>query len=84
MVSSRMKTSDSILCFYKNSTRKLQLVRLPQSSFERLVFPGEKFMFEALPDGSLEIYTYTTTGISLLEKLVCQDLQVRQKDASKH
>jgi hypothetical protein len=79
-----MKTTDSILCFYHNPTGKLQLARLLcQSSFERLVFPGEKFMFEALPEGTLEIYTYTKSGISLLENVVCQDLQVHQKDAGK-
>ncbi len=78
-----MKTTDSILCFYQNSTGKLQLARVQsQPSLERLVFPGEKFMFEALPDGVLEIYTYTTSGMTLLKNVICQDLQVHQKDAS--
>lgn len=77
-------TSNPILCFYANVTGKLQLARVQtQPCFERLVFPNEKFMFEALPEGILEIYTYTTSGITLLKNVVCQDLQVRQKDAGK-
>ena len=79
-----MTSTEFILCFYVNATRKLQLARLQgESSFERLVFPSEKFMFEALPEGVLEIYTYTTSGITLLENVVCRDLQVRQKEAGK-
>jgi hypothetical protein len=79
-----MNVPDPILCFYINSTDKLQLAQLQShSSFERLVFPGEKFMFEALPEEVLGIYTYTTSGITLLKNVVCQDIQVHQRDAGK-
>jgi hypothetical protein len=40
-------------------------------------------MFEALPEEVLGIYTYTTSGITLLKNVVCQDIQVHQRDAGK-
>lgn len=72
----------SILCYYTNSTRYIQQIRLQQNphlSLDRLVFPGEKFIFEALPEGALEIYTYTASGLQLLQTIACLRLQVLQR-----
>jgi len=72
----------SILCYYTNQSRLIQQIRLeknPHSSLDRIVFPGEKFMFEALPEGLLEIYTYTATGLQLLQTIACEQLQVLQR-----
>ncbi|BAU09646.1 hypothetical protein LEP3755_01170 [Leptolyngbya sp. NIES-3755] len=72
----------SILCYYSNQSRLIQQIRLqtnPHSSLDRIVFPGEKFIFEALPEGLLEIYTYTATGLQLLQTIACEQLQVLQR-----
>lgn len=49
-----------VFCCYVNVTLQLQIVRIaniPKFSLERVVFPGERLMFEALPDAKLEIYS---------------------------
>ncbi len=49
----------SILCSYKNRTPTVQIIRItniPNWYFERVVFPGELLLFEALPEAVLEIY----------------------------
>ncbi len=48
-----------ILCSYKNKTPTLQIIRItniPNWYFERVVFPGELLLFEALPEAVLDIY----------------------------
>ena len=72
----------SILCYYTNASNQLQQIRLRHSSdlsLDRMVFPGEKIIFEALPEGLLEIYTYTTTGLQLFQTIACLQLQVLQR-----
>lgn len=69
----------SILCYYINRSRFIQQVRLQQNpylSLDRIVFPGEKLMFEGLPEELLEIYTYTASGLQLLQTIACEQLQV--------
>lgn len=72
----------SILCYYTNSSKQLQTIKLqnnPHLSLDRIVFPGEKFIFEALPEGLLEIYTFTATGLQLLQTIACSRLEVLQR-----
>ncbi len=72
----------SILCYYTNASSQLQQIRLQGNAhllLDRIVFPGEKFIFEALPEGALEIYTYGATGLQLLQTIACQRLQVLQR-----
>lgn len=68
-----------VLCYYKNTTRKIQVARISNLSnwrFERLVFPEEQLLFEAVPEAELEIHTTTQTGATLSEKILCSRLQV--------
>lgn len=68
-----------VLCYYKNTTRKIQVARISTLSnrrFERLVFPEEQLLFEALPDAELEIHTTAQTGETLSDKILCSRLQV--------
>ncbi|HTL90040.1 MAG TPA: DUF1830 domain-containing protein [Leptolyngbya sp.] len=72
----------SISCYYTNASSQLQQIRLQNSDrmdFDRMVFPGEKFIFEALPEGWLEIHTHTTTGLQLFQTIACLRLQVLQR-----
>ncbi len=62
-----------ILCGYTNHTSQIQIIRIsniPNWYFERVVFPKEMLLFEALPEAELEIHT----GISLVEKIACTEL----------
>lgn len=55
-----LEYSGRILCSYVNATNVLQIVRItniPNWHFERVVFPGQRLLFEALPEAQLEIHT---------------------------
>jgi hypothetical protein len=48
-----------------------------------MVFPGEKIMFESLPEDRLEIYTYTKSGLQLFQTIACSQLEVLPRTKSK-
>lgn len=70
-----------ILCFYINSTNEIQIARLNSndSDFEKIVFPGERILFEALPDAELEIHTGMNGQESLVKKISCVELIVKEE-----
>jgi hypothetical protein len=69
-----------LLCYYINASRSIQQIRyVSDESLDRIVFPGEKIMFESLPESLLEIYTYTTTGLQLFQTIACSQLQVKAR-----
>lgn len=64
-----------ILCGYTNNTYQIQILRIsniPNWYFERVAFPKEMLLFEALPEAELEIHTSS----SLIEKISCTDLHL--------
>ncbi len=66
-----------ILCCYINVTAQIQLIRIPNIpnlSLERVVFPGERLMFEAVPEAQLEIRS--SQNITFI--IPCQNLQVSE------
>ena len=68
-----------ILCSYRNPTPTVQIMRIsniPNWYFERVVFPGEKLVFEALPEAVLEIYSSDEMGAFLHEQLLGAWLRV--------
>ncbi|AFY90824.1 DUF1830 domain-containing protein [Chroococcidiopsis thermalis] len=68
-----------ILCCYVNATSQIQVIRivdLPSYYFERAVFPGQRFLFEALPSTELEVHTSMTIDSLLADKISCLHLQV--------
>ncbi len=69
--------SDKILCCYVNATSKIQIARItniPNWYFERVVFPGQRLMFEALPEALLEIHTGMMASAILSDTLPCHRL----------
>ncbi|MGG6266196.1 DUF1830 domain-containing protein [Leptolyngbya sp. AN03gr2] len=68
------------LCCYTNSTRHIQIARIidvPNWYFERVVFPGERLMFEAPQEAHLEIHTGAMASAILMDTIPCQQLRVR-------
>jgi len=64
-----------IVCFYSNVTHSIQLLRLKhfeRSTWDRIIFPGERLMFDAHPQSKLEIKT-SESGTLLIS---CQQLRV--------
>ncbi len=69
-----------ILCSYKNKTPTVQIIRItniPNWYFERVIFPGELLLFEALPEAVLEIYNTDEIGPILCARFLCDWLKVK-------
>ena len=70
-------SSDRILCCYVNATSKVQTARISNVSnwyFERVVFPGQRLVFEALPVAQLEIHSGMMASAILSDTIPCQRL----------
>ena len=76
--------SAAILCCYVNATGKIQVARIanvPGWYFERVVFPGQRLLFEAVPTAKLEIHTGMMASAILSDTIPCQKLSVEaQRD----
>lgn len=71
--------SEKILCCYINATSHIQIARItniPNWYFERVVFPGQRLVFEALPEGLLEIHTGMMATAILSDTIPCERLWV--------
>jgi len=70
---------ENIPCCYTNTTRFVQIARIsniPHWYFERVVFPGDRLLFEALPQAQLEIYTGEFPSAILWDRIPCKCLRV--------
>jgi len=69
------------LCYYFNSTNKMQLIRLwdgEMYSLEKIIFPQQRILFEAKPEEILEVHT-KQEGEQILESIfACNSLKVKQ------
>lgn len=68
----------SILCNYKNRTPTVQIIRItniPNWYFERVIFPGELLLFEALSEAVLEIYSSKSAKPILCDRFLCDCLK---------
>ena len=68
---------DRILCCYVNATSQIQVARvtnIPSWYFERVVFPGQRLVFEALLDAQLEIHTGMMASSILSDTIPCDRL----------
>jgi hypothetical protein len=70
-----------ILCSYINATSQIQIARItniPNWYFERVVFPGQRLIFEALPEALLEIHTGAMASAILSDTIHCHRLRVKE------
>ncbi|MCW6049230.1 DUF1830 domain-containing protein [Microcoleus sp. A2-C5] len=71
--------NSKILCYYANITNQIQVVRIgniPNWCFERVMFPGQRLMFEAAVEAVLEIHTGAVASAILSDKIPCYVLRV--------
>ncbi|MBM0742510.1 DUF1830 domain-containing protein [Phormidium sp. CLA17] len=71
--------SNRILCYYVNTTTQIQkakILTIPNWLFERVIFPHQRLLFEAIPDALLEIHSCAAAGETLLSKIPCLHLRV--------
>ncbi len=79
------KANNQILCYYANVTNQIQVVRIgniPNWYFERVMFPGQRLMFEAAPEAVLEIHTGAVVTAILSDKIPCYVLRVIEEVSS--
>jgi Domain of unknown function (DUF1830) len=72
--------SDCILCCYVNATSKIQIARItniPNWYFERVVFPGQRLIFEAVPQALLEIHCGMMASAILSDTIPCERLHIQ-------
>ncbi|MDJ0571978.1 MAG: DUF1830 domain-containing protein [Pleurocapsa sp. MO_192.B19] len=72
--------NSSILCCYVNATSQIQIARItniPNWYFERVVFPGQRLVFESYPNGILEIHTGMMASAILSDTIPCQRLSLQ-------
>ena len=68
-----------VLCCYVNKTAHVEVARIANIFhwyFERVVFPGQRIIFEAPIAAKLEIHTGTAISSILSETIDCQKLQL--------
>ena len=67
------------LCCYVNITSKIQIARITNISdwyFERVVFPGQRLLFEAPSAALLEIHTGMMASAILSDTIPCDRLAI--------
>lgn len=72
---------EKILCFYINATSRIQLIRMTNLTdvpWERVIFLGQRLLFEAVPSAQLEIHT-DEIDIILIP---CPQLRVNDKSTA--
>jgi len=68
-----------ILCCYVNATSQIQVSRItniPNWYFERVVFPGQRLMFEAPPSAQIEIHSGMMASAILSDTIPCERLRI--------
>lgn len=66
-----------LLCCYVNASSHIQVARItniPNWYFERVVFPGQRLVFEALPQAQLEIHTGMMASSIISDTIPCERL----------
>ena len=72
----------AIICCYVNATSRMQIARItnmPNWYFERVVFPGQRLIFEAMPDSLLEIHCGMMASAILADTIPCDRLQIEDE-----
>ncbi|MDJ0615992.1 MAG: DUF1830 domain-containing protein [Calothrix sp. MO_192.B10] len=73
--------SAKILCCYVNATSKIQVARIsniPNWYFERVVFPGQRLVFESPTVALLEIHTGMMASAILSDTIPCDRLEIKE------
>ena len=82
--------NNSVLCCYVNQSDRIQVARItniPNWYFERVVFPQQRLVFEAVPQALLEIHCGMMASAILSDTIPCErlcvnDLESLKKNAS--
>lgn len=76
----KMNSSPRCLCSYTNVTPHLEIIQIkniPGLDLDRVIFPGERLMFEAVPEAQVEIQSNQTLSVVV----PCHQLRVTEATA---
>ena len=79
--------NNAVLCCYVNATSQIQIARItniPNWYFERVVFPGQRLVFEANIEAILEIHTGMMASAILSDTIPCEKLRLDKEDQSQN
>ncbi|MBE9222550.1 DUF1830 domain-containing protein [Cyanobacterium stanieri LEGE 03274] len=74
--------NNKIMCCYVNATSQIQVARITNVAnwyFERVVFPGQRLIFEALPEALLEIHSGMMASSILSDTIPCGTLSIQEE-----
>ncbi len=77
--------SGNLLCCYVNATSKIQIARICNIAnwyFERVVFPGQRLVFEAPLAAQMEIHTGMMASAILSDTIACDRLAINEPSSS--
>lgn len=78
-------SDNSLLCCYVNETGQIQIARITNISnwyFERVVFPGQRLVFETVPEALLEIHSGMMASAILSDTIPCERLCLQESTNS--
>lgn len=78
-------SSSYLVCCYVNATSKIQIARIANIAnwyYERVVFPGQRLVFQTPPQSILEIHTGMMASAILSDKIPCDRLCVIEESNS--
>ena len=78
--------SDRVLCCYVNATSKVQIARISNIAnwyFERVVFPGQRLVFEAVHEAAVEIHSGMMASAILSDTIPCERLMLHELEIPK-
>lgn len=84
-ISRSSNNDDIILCCYINYTNHIQVIRISNTDgwyFERVIFSGQRLLFEAPSHAMLEVYEGAIISAMLVDRITCQKLQVDTKSST--
>ena len=74
---------NTLLCCYVNATSHIQIARITNVTnwyFERVVFPGQRLVFEAYAEALLEIHSGMMASAILSDTIPCDRLRVNDDE----
>lgn len=75
---------NKILCCYVNATSQIQVTRITNITnwyFERVVFPGQRLVFEASLNAILEIHSGMMASAILSDTIPCTKLRLHKAES---
>jgi hypothetical protein len=75
-----------MLCCYQNHSPKIQIIRSAETErqqlpwhLERVIFPGQRLMFEAPKQSKIQVYSSDPAGMLVDDTVSCDRIRVQNQ-----